>query len=444
MYNNTCNFGSNSCSIPNENVQFKEGRNSMQEKKKLGLGGKILIGLVAGIIVGAIFWAAMGAEAAGAFTAKYIKPFGDIFVNLLKFIVVPLVLLSIMDGVISMGDIGKVGKIGWKTVAYFLVTTAIACIIGLIIASFFKGAFPVLELAEGAAYEAKTSNLMDTIVNIFPSNAIAPMSNSSMLQIIVIALFFGCGILVAGEKGKALGNLVSSFNEVTQKVMGFILAVAPYGVFALMVWVVAAQGPKILGSLGLVLLAAYIGYAIHVVLVYSMSVKIFAKMSPGTFFKKIFPAAAFAFTSTSSVASLPVTKECCDDMEVNSEISSFVLPLGATINMDGTAIYQCVAAIFLAKCIGIDLTVTQMITIVVTATLASIGTAGTSGAGMIMLAMVLDAVGVPPTYIGIIYGIDRLFDMGRTALNVVGDASCAVCVNEWEKEMDAEAKKAKA
>ena len=415
----------------------------MQEKKKLGLGGKILIGLVAGIIVGAIFWATMGAEAAGAFTAKYIKPFGDIFVNLLKFIVVPLVLLSIMDGVISMGDIGKVGKIGWKTVAYFLVTTAIACVIGLIIASFFKGAFPVLELAEGAAYEAKTSNLMDTIVNIFPSNAIAPMSNSSMLQIIVIALFFGCGILVAGEKGKALGNLVSSFNEVTQKVMGFILAVAPYGVFALMVWVVAAQGPKILGSLGLVLLAAYIGYAIHVVLVYSMSVKIFAKMSPGTFFKKIFPAAAFAFTSTSSVASLPVTKECCDDMEVNSEISSFVLPLGATINMDGTAIYQCVAAIFLAKCIGIDLTVTQMITIVVTATLASIGTAGTSGAGMIMLAMVLDAVGVPPTYIGIIYGIDRLFDMGRTALNVVGDASCAVCVNEWEKEMDAEAKKAR-
>ena len=323
----------------------------MQEKKKLGLGGKILIGLVAGIIVGAIFWAAMGAEAAGAFTAKYIKPFGDIFVNLLKFIVVPLVLLSIMDGVISMGDIGKVGKIGWKTVAYFLVTTAIACVIGLIIASVFKGAFPVLELAEDAAYEAKTSNLMDTIVNIFPSNAIAPMSNSSMLQIIVIALFFGCGILVAGEKGKPLGNLVSSFNEVTQKVMGFILSVAPYGVFALMVWVVAAQGPKILGSLGLVLLAAYIGYAIHVVLVYSMSVKIFAKMSPGVFFKKIFPAAAFAFTSTSSVASLPVTKDCCDDMDVHGEISSFVLPLGATINMDGTAIYQCVAAIFLAKCI---------------------------------------------------------------------------------------------
>ena len=406
----------------------------MSEKKSLNLGVKILIGLVAGIVVGAIFWAVMGAEAAGSFTAKYIKPFGDIFVNLLKFIVVPLVLLSIMDGVISMGDIHKVGKIGWKTVAYFLVTTAIACVIGLVVANVFKGAFPILELAEDAAYEAKSANLMDTLVGIFPSNAVAPLSNSSMLQIIVIALFFGCGVLVAGEKGKPFGDLVTSFNEVTQRVMSFILAVSPYGVFALMVWVVAAQGPKILGSLGLVLLAAYIGYILHVVLVYSLSVKIFARMSPLKFFKGIFPAAAFAFTSTSSVATLPITQECCDDMDVHHEISAFVLPLGATVNMDGTAIYQCVAAIFLAKCIGVDLTLTQMIVIVVTATLASIGTAGTSGAGMIMLAMVLDAVGIPPTYIGIIYGIDRLFDMGRTTLNIIGDASCAVCVNAWEAD----------
>ena len=406
----------------------------MSKKKSMNLGIKILIGLVAGIVVGAIFWAAMGAEAAAAFTAKYIKPFGDIFVNLLKFIVVPLVLLSIMDGVIQMGDIKKVGKIGWKTVAYFLVTTAIACVIGLVVAGAFKGSFPMLELAEGAAYEAKSANLMDTIVNIFPSNAINPLSTASMLQIIFIALIFGCGVLVAGEKGKPFGDFVTSFNEVTQRVMSFILAVSPFGVFALMVWVVAAQGPKILGSLGLVLLAAYIGYVIHVVLVYSLSVKVFAKMSPLTFFKKIFPAAAFAFTSTSSVATLPITKDCCDDMDVENDISSFVLPLGATVNMDGTAIYQCVAAIFLAKCVGIDLTMGQMITIVVTATLASIGTAGTSGAGMIMLAMVLEAVGVPTTFIGIIYGIDRLFDMGRTTLNIIGDASCAVCVNAWESD----------
>ena len=401
-------------------------------KKQMNLGMKILLGLVLGIVVGAIFWLAMGAEAAGSFTAKYIKPFGDIFVNLLKFIVVPLVLLSIMDGVIQMGDIKKVGKIGWKTVAYFLVTTAIACVIGLVVASIFKGSFPMLELAEGAEYQAKSANLMDTIVNIFPNNFINPLSTAAMLQIIFIALIFGCGVLVSGEKGKLFGDVIISFNVVTQRVMGFILALSPYGVFALMVWVVAAQGPKILGSLGLVLLAAYIGYILHVVLVYYLSAKVFARMNPATFFKKIFPAAAFAFTSTSSVATLPITKECCDEMGVENDISSFVLPLGATINMDGTAIYQCVAAIFLAKCVGIDLTLGQMITIVITATLASIGTAGTSGAGMIMLAMVLEAVGVPTTFIGIIYGIDRLFDMGRTALNVIGDASCAVCVQAWE------------
>ncbi len=401
-------------------------------KKQMNLGMKILLGLVLGIVVGAIFWLAMGAEAASSFTAKYIKPFGDIFVNLLKFIVVPLVLLSIMDGVIQMGDIKKVGKIGWKTVAYFLVTTAIACVIGLVVASIFKGSFPMLELAEGAEYQAKSANLMDTIVNIFPNNFINPLSTAAMLQIIFIALIFGCGVLVSGEKGKLFGDVIISFNVVTQRVMGFILALSPYGVFALMVWVVAAQGPKILGSLGLVLLAAYIGYILHVVLVYSLSAKVFARMNPATFFKKIFPAAAFAFTSTSSVATLPITKECCDEMGVENDISSFVLPLGATINMDGTAIYQCVAAIFLAKCVGIDLTLGQMITIVITATLASIGTAGTSGAGMIMLAMVLEAVGVPTTFIGIIYGIDRLFDMGRTALNVIGDASCAVCVQAWE------------
>ena len=273
---------------------------------------------------------------------------------------------------------------------------------------------------------------MTVISNIFPNNAIAPFLNSTMLQIIVVAIAFGCGILVAGEKGKPAADFVTSMNEVTQKVMSFILKLTPFGVFCLMAWVVAAQGPKILGSLGLVLLAAYIGYILHVVLVYTVSVKAIGGLSPAKFFKLITPAAIFAFTSTSSVATLPVSKESCDEMGVDNEVSSFVLPLGATVNMDGTAIYQCVAAVFLAKCIGIDLSFTQMAMIVVTATLASIGTAGTSGAGMIMLAMVLESVGIDPVYIGIIYGIDRLFDMGRTTLNIIGDCSCAVCVHKWE------------
>ena len=406
----------------------------MKEKKKLGLGVWIMIGLAAGIAFGAILWAAMGAEAATDFTASYLKPFGDIFVNLLKFIVVPLVLLSIMDGMFSMGDIGKVGKIGWKTVVYFLATTAAACVIGLVVANLFKGSFPVLSLAEDAAYEAKESDIMTTIKNIFPSNAVQPMIDASMLQIIVIALLFGCGVLVAGEKGKPFATFVSSFNEVTQTVMSFILRVSPIGVFCLMSWVVAAQGPKILGSLGLVLLAAYIGYIIHTVLVYSMSVKVFAGMSPLKFFKGILPAAVFAFTSTSSVASLPVSKECCDEMGVEKDISSFVLPLGATINMDGTAIYQAVCAVFIACCYGVQLTLGDMAMIVLTATLASVGTAGVSGAGMIMLAMVLTQVGLPVEGIAIIAGVDKLFDMGRTALNITGDATCALFISRLERE----------
>ena len=243
---------------------------------------------------------------------------------------------------------------------------------------------------------------------------------------------FGAGILAAGDDGIPVGGAVGRMNKVIMQIMMMIIKFTPIGVLCLMANVVAVNGPAIVGNLLIVIGVAYLGYIIHVVLVYSLSVKVFAQMSPVKFFKGVLPAAVFAFTSTSSVASLPVSKECCDEMGVENDISSFVLPLGATINMDGTAIYQCVAAIFLAKCIGVDLTMGQMVTIVVTATLASIGTAGTSGAGMIMLAMVLDAVGIDPTYIGLIYGVDRLFDMGRTSLNVIGDASCAICVNYWE------------
>ena len=280
-------------------------------------------------------------------------------------------------------------------------------------------------------FSAKT---WQSIKGIFPSNFIQPLLDSSMLQIIVIALFFGCGILVAGEKGKLAADVVSSFNEVTQKVMSFILAVSPIGVFCLMSWVVAAQGPKILGDLGLVLLAAYIGYIIHVVLVYSLSVKVFAKMSPIKFFKGVLPAAVFAFTSTSSVASLPVSKECCDEMGVENDISSFVLPLGATINMDGTAIYQAVCAVFIACCYGVDLTLGQMAMIVLTGTLASIGTAGVPGAGLIMLAMVLQSVNLPMEGLALVAGIDRVLDMFRTCLNITGDGAVAIVMDQEEKK----------
>ena len=416
----------------------------MKEKKKMNLGVKILLGMVLGIVVGAILWLALGVVKANEIATAYIKPFGDIFVNLLKYIVVPLVLLSIMDGVISMGDIGKVGKIGWKTVVYFLCTTAIACVIGLVFANIFNNAgwFPPLALEDGAVWDKATSaNFMDTLVAIFPSNMWKSFTEANMLQVIVIALMFGGGILSAGEKGKLAKDLVSTLYAVIERVMAFIIALSPIGVFTMMAWVVATQGPEILTSLGIVLGCAYLGYIVHAILCYSFSAKVFAGISPITFFKKASPAMIFAFTSTSSAATIPLSKECADELGAENDVSSFVIPLGATINMDGTAIYQCVATIFLATCCGMTLTLGQMVTIVVTATLASIGTAGTPGAGMIMLAMVLEAMNIPVDMIMIIYGIDRLFDMGRTCLNITGDVSCALCVTKWENEKAAKAAK---
>lgn len=404
------------------------------EKKKLSLPMQIVIALVLGVLVGLAFYFMGKPE----ITTNYLKPFGTIFINLLKFIVVPVVLLSMIDGIISMGDMKKVGSVGWKTVAYFLVTTAVACVIGLVFANIFlkAGWFPTgLALVEGQTWEGATSaNFMDTLVNIFPSNMWKAFTNADMLQVIVIALLFGGGILAAGEKGKLAQDLVSTLYAVIDRVMAFIIALSPIGVFTMMAWVVANQGPEILGSLALVLACAYIGYIVHAVLCYSFSAKAFAGISPFRFFKGAAPAMIFAFTSTSSAATIPLSKECADEMGAESDVSSFVIPLGATINMDGTAIYQCVATIFLAACCGMTLTVGQMVTIVVTATLASIGTAGTPGAGMIMLAMVLEAMNIPVDMIMLIYGIDRLFDMGRTCLNITGDISCALCVTKWESK----------
>ena len=404
------------------------------QKKKLSLPVQIVIALFAGIVVGLICYFADIAD----FTTNYLKPFGTIFVNLLKFIVVPVVLLSMIEGIISMGDMKKVGSVGWKTVAYFLSTTAIACIIGLVIANVFNsaGLFPTaMQLAEGQTWDKATSaNFMDTLVGIFPSNMWEAFHSANMLQVIVIALFLGGAIIAAGEKGKLTKDIVSSFYAVIEKLMIFIIGLSPIGVFTMMSWVVATQGAEILGSLALVLLCAYLGYLIHALLTYSTAAKVFGGVSPLKFFKGASPAMIFAFTSTSSAATLPVSKECADNLGADSDVASFVLPLGATINMDGTAIYQCVATVFLATLCGMNLTLSQMVTVVVTATLASIGTAGVSGAGMIMLAMVLEAMNIPVDMIMIIYGIDRLFDMGRTCLNVTGDISCSLCVSRWESK----------
>ena len=408
----------------------------MKEKKKLSLPIKIFIGMALGIIAGLIFAFAH----LGEFTKEWIKPIGTIYVNLLKFLVVPVVLFSIADGVISLNDLKRVGSVGLKTFVYYMATTALAVVIGLALVNIFKGAFTPLPSAdiEALTYEAKEApSVMQVIVNIFPSNLVQPMVTSDMLPIIVIAIFLGAGCLAAGEKGAKIADLINCGQDVVMKIMMMIISFTPIGVFCLMTNVVAENGPQIIGKLALIIGVAYLGYIIHVLVVYGLSVRFLSKMSPIKFFKGIAPAMITAFTTTSSNATLPVNIECCNNMGAEPEISAFVLPLGATINMDGTAIYQAVCTVFIACCYGRDLSLGDMAMIVLTATLASVGTAGVSGAGMIMLAMVLTQVGLPVEGIAIIAGVDKIFDMGRTTLNITGDATCALWISRTEREKKA-------
>jgi Na+/H+-dicarboxylate symporter len=395
----------------------------MKEKCKLSLASQIFIALILAVIVGLCM------QKVPDIASEYIKPFGTIFLNLVKFIVGPIVLFSIMAGIVSMKDIKKVGAIGGMTVVYYLFTTALAVTIGLVAANLAKGIFPVLATTS-LSYEApKGKAPLEVIVNIFPSNFINPISSANMLQIIVMAILVGFSIILIGEKVRAAAETINRWNDIFMKVMEMILALSPIGVFCLLTPVIAINGTMIIGSLAKILLVAYICYVLHMLIVYSAALAV-NKCSPRKFFKEMLPAIIFAFSSASSVGTLPLNMKCSQNAGASNEVSSFVLPLGATINMDGTAIYQGVCTIFIAACYGIDLTFAQMVTIVLTATLASIGTAGVPGAGMVMLAMVLTSVGLPIDGIALVAGVDRIFDMGRTAVNITGDASCAVIVTK--------------
>ena len=403
----------------------------MEKKKHMSLAMQIFVATLLAIFAGVLL------QSQADFANNFIKPFGTIFLNLVKFIVVPIVPFSIMCGIISMSDIRKVGVIGLKTVVFYLCTTAFAVTIGLIGGNLFKGMFPVVATTD-LTYEASAStSFMDTLVNIFPSNFFKPLVEGNMLQVIVMAILLGFSIILVGEKNARVVAAFNDFNDIFMKCMELILRLSPIGVFCLLCPIIAENGPSIIGSLAMVLLAAYICYIFHAVLVYSLSVKAMGGLSPLAFFKGMLPAIMFAFSSASSVGTLPINLDCVQKLGAKKEVASFVLPLGATINMDGTAIYQGVCAIFIASCYGIQLTLPQMVTIVLTATLASIGTAGVPGAGMVMLAMVLTSVGLPVDGIALVAGVDRIFDMGRTTVNITGDAACAVVVSNMEAKREA-------
>jgi len=413
---------------------------------KLQLYTKVLIGLLVGVIFGVLAnqWGFSG------FVFSYIKPIGSAFIKLISMVVVPLVFASLLVGTASLNDIRKLGRIGAKTVAYYLCTTIIAISIGLLLANTLKPGVGLSEEArtnliqsggekEGAQIETalKKPTVTDILLNIIPTNPVKAFVEGKMLQIIFLALMTGiCLGLIPSERSRPVINFFEGINELIIQMVHIIMKLAPYGVFALISAVVADFGLGILLVLLKYSSVVIVGLILHVTIVYSSAIKIFSKHKIRTFFRGIRPAQLIAFSSASSSATLPVTMECTEEnLGVPGQIASFALPLGATINMDGTALYQGVSAVFIAQFYGMGLTVPQQLTIVFTAVLASIGTAGTPMAGVITLAIVLKSIGVPLEGIALIMGVERILDMCRTVVNVTGDASCAVVVASSESEL---------
>lgn len=403
---------------------------------KLSLSTKIFIGLALGVMAGLMF------QSSPEVATIYIKPLGNLFLNLIKMIIVPLVLSSLVVGSASTGDVGKLGRIGIKTLAYYLVTTAIAVVLGLFLANMVNPGLGLSIPVDATAEAKEVPSVIETFLNIIPTNPIQAMADANMLQIIFFALILGIGITLVGEKAKPFLTFFDSIAEVCYKIVAIIMAFAPIGVFGLITPVVAEHGPSALLPLLKVIITVYLGCFLHAAIVYSGAVYFSAKMSPVTFFKGAAPAMMVAFTTSSSSGTLPITMRCAEEnLGVPKSISSFVLPLGATINMDGTALYQGVCALFVAQIYGIDLTFVQQLTIVLTATLASIGTAGVPGAGLIMLTMALQSVGLPLEGMVLVGGIDRILDMARTCINVTGDMAGTILVSATEGELQLPAKK---
>lgn len=395
--------------------------------KRINLLTQILIAFVIAIILGIIFGESI----------SVIAPLGDLFLRLIKFIIVPLILSTLIVGVASTGDPRELGRIGGKTIGYYLITTGIAIVIGLA-AAFIISPGKGLDIAVDPTEEVdvnETEGVIQTILNIIPENPFEAFAEGNVLQVIFFAIFVGLAITIVGKKADPVLNFFDGFAEVMYQITGVVMMVAPLGVLGLIAPIVGEYGPSVLLPLLKVFLAVAIACILHATVVYAMSVKTFANMSPIKFFKGIAPAAVVAFSTASSAGTLPVTiKNTQENLGVSRKISSFVLPLGATINMDGTAIYQGVAVVFIAQFYGMDLTLIQLGTVVLTTVLASIGTAGVPGAGMIMLAMVLGSVGMPLEGVALIAGIDRILDMFRTTVNIIGDASAAVVVEGTERK----------
>lgn len=396
----------------------------------MNLSVQIFASLVLSVIVGLFL-----GDSAVVPVKTWIAPVGTMFINLIKMMIVPVVLCSLIVGMTSMGDMKKLGRIGIKTVAFYMVTTAIAIVIGFSVAGVIEPGVGMALPAEAAPKVKEAPSIMQVFVNMIPKNPIDSMAKADILPVIVFALFIGAGIIsVGGKKGALLINVFDSGAEVCYKIIAMIMRLAPIGVFCLLLPVVVQNGPKVLLPLLSVIMAMAVGSIIHAVIVYSGIAAAVGHMSPLKFFRGMAEAMVIAFTTCSSAGTLPVNmKNTQEKLGVKRDIASFILPLGATINMDGTALYMGVCSLFIANVYNIPLTVDQMMLIILTGTLASIGTAGVPGAGLIMLAMVLQSVGLPMEGLALVAGIDRVLDMFRTTLNITGDAAVAVAIDATEK-----------
>ena len=400
--------------------------------KKMKLTTKIFIGLAAGIVTGLLL--GNSPEIANV----YIKPFGTLFINMIKMLIVPLVFSSLVVGASSIGDIKTLGRIGAKTLSYYLLTTAFAVTIGLVLAKVMVPGAGLSIPVIGDIASNDAPPLVETLLNIIPKNPLKGMVEGNMLQIITFSLFLGIGATsLPEETARPFIAFCESLAEIMYKITGFIMSMAPIGVFALITPVVASNGTAVLIPLIKVIGAVYLGCLLQTLFVYASTIKIFTRVSPMKFINGILPAGATAFSTSSSSGTLPVSIKCVkENLGVSDRIASFVLPLGATINMGGTSLYQGVCALFVAQVYGIDLTMAQIGTIIVTATLGAIGTAGVPGGGLIMLSIVLSSVGLPLEGLTLIAGIDRLLDMARTSVNVIGDIAAATVVAASEDELD--------
>lgn len=396
---------------------------------RVPLWQQILVGLVLGVVVGMLFKS----------LAQGLAPVGALFLNAIKMLIVPLVFVSLVAGITAMSDSAKLGRISVKTIAIYLITTAFAVSIGLAFGTLFSPGEGMNMVASGSEEAKQAPSLVQILVGLVPTNPVMAFAEGNILQIIVFAIALGVSINLVGEKAAPVVRLFDSLAEVFYKLTDLVMRFAPIGVFALIAGVVASHGIEVLLPLAGVIGVIYLASIAHMLLIYGGLIGGLARLSPLRFFRGIAPALAVAFSTSSSSGTLPVSIECArKNLGVSQGVAGFVLPVGATINMDGTAIYQGVLALFIAQAFGIDLNAGQYLMIILTATLASVGTAGVPGAGLIMLGLVLTSVGLPLEGVALIAGIDRILDMARTTVNVAGDLMTTTLVGSSEKELDRE------